>query len=430
MKLFQLLLFLISGALIAQNPVPGNSQKKPIALVGGTIHVGNGKVIDRSTIVFENGIITAIGNDAKIPQNADVIDVTGKAIYPSIIAPNAQFGLQEIGSLRPTNDMQETGMLNPNVRALVAFNTDSEVIPTIRGNGLLIGQIAPMGGVLSGQSSVMELDGWNWEDAAMKKDDGIWITWPGVFSRSFDFEEFKVKTKKNEKMADEIRELKQFFLEAKAYATLVKPSLTNLRFEAMKGLFDGSKQLFVRAIDGKEIFEAVKFSKELGIQKIVIVEAENPDLAIDLLKENNIPVILSGTHRLPNKNDEDVWYAYELPSKLKKAGVKVGMFYSDSFWRTRNLPFVAGNAAGHGLTPEEALEMITLTNAQILGIDKFVGSLEVGKQATIVVSEGDLLDMKTNKVIHAFIKGKKVDLDDKQKRLAKKFSEKYNIKTD
>jgi imidazolonepropionase-like amidohydrolase len=426
MKITNLFFCLICFSAFSQNPMPGSKQSKAILLSGGTIHVGNGQVLERSNILFENGVISAIGN-VTAPAGAEVIDVTGKSVYPSLIAPNSQAGLIEIESVRATNDMAEIGSINPNVHSYIAYNTDSELIPTIRANGILVSQVVPLGGVLSGQSSIIEQDGWNWEDATLKKDDGVWINWPGYYKRSFDFEEFKFKTSKNDKMAEEIRELKQYFMEAKAYAEIAKPTSLNIKFEAVKGLFNGSKSFFVNANDSKEVFEAVKFSKELGIKKIVIVGAENAEMAYDLLKSNNIPVLVTGTHRLPNYNDEDVWNPYKLPSNLKKAGLKVGMFYNESTWRTRNLPFVAGTAAGYGLNPEEALEMITKTNAEILGIDKQLGTLEVGKQATIVVSEGDILDMKTNKVILAFIRGKRVSLDDKQKRLGKKFAEKYEI---
>jgi imidazolonepropionase-like amidohydrolase len=430
MKFKVLILFLsVISIAKAQNPAPAQNQKQAIALIGGTIHVGNGKIIENGVIVFDNGIIKSIGEmNSPIPTNVEIIDVKGKSIYPGIIAPNAQVGLQEIGALRPTNDIAELGNMNPNVRALIAYNTDSEIIPTIRGNGVLIGQATPDGGIISGTSAIMEYDGWNWEDAVVKKDDGVWLSWPSYFSRSFDFEDFKVKTKKNDKKADELRELIQFFNEAKAYATLDKPDNINLKFEAMKGLFNASKTLFVRADYGKEIFEAIKFSKELGINKIVIVGAEQAELVLDLLKTNKIPVLVSPTHRLPTMPDDDVWKPYKLPATLMKAGILVGIYYTDEFYKTRNLPFIAGTAAGFGMTSEEALEMVTLNNAKILGIDKQVGSLEIGKHATLVVSKGDVLDMKSNTIELAFIRGKKIDLDDKQKRLNKKFSDKFGIK--
>ncbi len=428
-QLSLLSLLSLSFLSYAQNPAPASPQSKPIALVGATIHVGDGKIIQNGTIVFDKGIITAIG-EASInfdKANTEVINVSGKSVYPGIIAPAASAGLIEIESVRSTADQAEAGLFNPNVRALIAHNTDSEVIPTIRGNGVLIGQTTPEGGVIAGTSSVMEYDGWNWEDAALKKDDGIWLNYPTLIARQFSFEESKFIVKKNEKYIEQKNELHKFFADALAYTETKTPTSKNAKLDAMRGLFDGSKQLFIIADNGKEIIESVRLAQQYKIQKIVIVGGEEADLAIDFLKENNIPVIVAPTHRLPNTVDQAVWTQYKLPSKLMKAGILTGMFYTASSWRTRNLPFAAGTAAAFGMDKEDALKMITLNNAKILGIDKHVGTLEVGKHATIAVSAGDILDMKTNKVEYAFIRGKKIDLDDKQKRLNKKYVDKYGI---
>lgn len=425
------LLSLLSFSFLAfaQNPAPAPPQSKPIALVGATIHVGDGKIIQNGTIVFDKGIITAVG-DASTSFNktsTEVINVSGKSVYPGIIAPAALAGLVDIGSVRSTFDQSETGSFNPNIRTLIAHNTDSEVIPTIRGNGVLIGQTTPEGGIISGTSSVMEYDGWNWEDAALKKDDGIWLNYPTLISRQFSFEDLKFVVKKNEKYIEQKNDLHKFFADALAYAETVSPTTKNAKLEAMRGLFDGSKQLFIRTEYGKEIIESVRLAQQYKILKIIVVGGEEAELAIDFLKENNIPVIVAPTHRLPNTVDEDVWAPYKLPAKLMKAGILTGMFYTEEFYKTRNLPFVAGTSAAFGMDKEDALKMITLNNAKILGIDKQVGTLEVGKQATIAVSAGDILDMKTNKVEYAFIRGKKIDLDDKQKRLNKKYVDKYGI---
>ena len=427
--LLLLSIFFVKFSLKAQNPAPAPAQVKAIALVGGTIHVGDGKIIQNGTIIFDKGIITAIGdaNLAFDKSTTETINIAGKSVYPGIIAPAALVGLVEIGSVRSTFDQAETGQFNPNIRSLIAHNADSEIIPTVRGNGVLIGQTTPEGGIISGTSSIMEYDGWNWEDAALKKDDGVWLNYPTLIARQFSFEDFKFTTKKNEKYVEQKNELQSFFADALAYSEIALPNPKNAKLEAMKGLFDGSKKLFIRTNYGKEIIEASQMAQKYKVKNIVIVGGEEADLAIDFLKANNIPVIVSPTHRLPNTADEDVWNPYKLPARLMKAGVLTGMFYTEEFYKTRNLPFVAGTSAAFGLNKEEALQMITANNAKILGIEKQVGTLEVGKQATIAVSEGDILDMRTNKVIHAFIRGKKIDLDDKQKRLYKKFSDKYGI---
>ena len=429
-KYIYLLVFqLVTNAIFAQNQAAASPQTKAIALTGATIHTANGQVIENGVIVFNKGIITAVGGvgTAYDKTTTETIDLAGKSIYPGLISPANELGLTEIDAVRSTNDMAEIGGINPHVRALIAYNTDSELIPTVRSNGILITQATPQGEIVAGMSSIMQLDGWNWEDAALKKDDGIHINWVGYFKRDFDFNTFTVSTKKNEKRDEALREVDKTFNDAIAYIQ-TKPAVTNVKMEAMRGLFDGSKILYISADYGKEIIEAVQFAKAKGVKKIVIIGAEESLLAADFLKENNVPVIVSATHRLPNSADDDTDISYKLPYLLAQKGVLVGLGYIGLNWRTRNLPFLAGIVAGHGMDKEEALKLITANNAKILGIDKMVGTLEVGKHATLIVSAGDVLDMRTAKVEHAFIQGRKVDLDDKQKRLYRKYSEKYGTK--
>jgi imidazolonepropionase-like amidohydrolase len=429
-KYIYLLVFqLLTNTIFAQNQAAGSPQTKAIALTGATIHTANGQVIPNGVIVFNKGLITVIGaaGTAYDKANTETIDLTGKSIYPGLISPSNELGLTEIDAVRSTNDMAEIGGINPHVRALIAYNTDSELIPTVRSNGVLITQATPQGEIVAGMSSIMQLDGWNWEDAALKKDDGIHINWVGYFKRDLDFATFTATTKKNDKRDEMLREIDKTFNDAIAYSQ-AKPTVTNVKMEAMKGLFDGTKNLYINADYGKEIIEAVQFAKSKGVKKIVIIGGEESLLAADFLKENNIPVIVSATHRLPNSADDDTDISYKLPYLLAQKGVLVGLGYIGLNWRTRNLPFLAGTVAGHGMDKEDALKLITANNAKILGIDKMVGTLEVGKHATLIVSAGDVLDMRTAKVEHAFIQGRKVDLDDKQKRLYRKYSEKYGTK--
>jgi imidazolonepropionase-like amidohydrolase len=420
---------LISGA-IAQNPAPAKSQSKPIILTGATIHIGNGQVIENGAVAFDKGIITQIGPAWIINDNgSEVIDVKKKHIYPGIISLNTTVGLQEIASVRATLDFDEVGQINPHVRALVAYNTDSEVIPTLRGNGVLVSQSVPQGGAISGSSSVFYSDGWNWEDAVLKKDDGIWLTWPPFLSSTFNYDDFTVSVKRNEKRQEMLDLFKSTFSDARAYSEITNPSPVNLRLAAMKPLFDGSANLYIRADYAKDIIEAIKFAKEAGVKKLVIVGGDESYKVAAFLKENNVPVVLNPTHRLPGRVDENVYMPYELPGLLHKAGVKVAVTYADEWWRTRNLAFLAGTSSGFGnVAPEEALQFITRNAAEIVGADKEVGTLEKGKQASLIVSDGDILDMRGNVVSMVFIKGGKVDLDDKQKRLYEKYKEKYGKK--
>jgi imidazolonepropionase-like amidohydrolase len=422
-------LILISQCIMAQNPAAGKSVAGVTVFTNAKIFVGNGREINNGSLVIENGKITSVseGDVSANYASAKKINVSGKHIYPGLISPVNSLGLTEIASVRTTSDFQEVGQLNSNVRALIAYNTDSEVIPTVRSNGVLITQATPEGGLISGRSSVMYLDGWNWEDALLKADDGVWLNWPSKMTTSFDFTTGTREAKKNENYQTTVEELNKFFAQAKLLA-IENNEYDNLKLSAMNGVLKGNDRLYIQIENDKEALDAISFCIAQQIKFPVIVGAVYSETAINALKENNVPIIIPSTHRLPAKADSDVWEAYKLPAKLFGKGVLVGMHYNDSYWRTRNLPFVAGTAVGHGLTKAQALSMITINNAKILGIDKEVGTLEVGKHATFIVSEGDILDMRTAKVTQAFIKGAEVSLDDKQKRLAEKYNSKYGIK--
>jgi imidazolonepropionase-like amidohydrolase len=219
--------------------------------------------------------------------------------------------------------------------------------------------------------------------------------------------------------------IEQFFKEAKAYS-LSSPSEKNLRYESTNGLFDGSKKLYVHCDYVKEIVAAVNFCKKYGM-KMVLVGGDDSWIVADMLKDNNIPVILGRIHSLPPREDDDADLPYKLPYLLKKAGVEYALSI-DGSWPIRNLAFMGGTSAGYGLTKEEALMSITSAPAKILGIDKTVGTLETGKDATFFISTGDALDMKTQTIEMAFIRGKEISLDNVQKQLYVKYKNKYSLK--
>ena len=426
--LYTFLLLLWAGTAFAQPPTPGKPQSAAIVLKGATIHTGTGQVIENGSLVFENGKITQVGTSVTTPAGAEIIDITGKQVYPGLILPNTTLGLVEVGAVRATRDYAEVGNINPNVRSLVAYNADSELLPVTRSNGILLVQATPQDGVVSGTSSIMQLDAWNWEDAAYRTDDGIHLNWPRMFRVTGFFSENPGEIQKNENRPKVITELEMTFTDALAYGKNPAPETKNLKLEAMRGLFDGSKNLYLHADYGKEIIEAVKFAQKQGVKKIVVVGGEEAHLAAGFLKENNIPVLLNSLHRLPNRSGDDIDLAFKLPFLLKQAGVLVGLTYSggsQEYSSARNLPFLAGNAVPYGLSKEEALQTVTANTAKILGIDDRTGTLEPGKDANIVVSTGDLLDMKSSQVEYAFIQGRKVVLEDRHKKLYKRFSDKY-----
>jgi imidazolonepropionase-like amidohydrolase len=417
-------LFFLTSSLFAQAPAPAPAQKMPLLIQGATIHIGNGQVIEKGDIRIENGKITYIGVSQQVStMDAEVIRADGKHVYPGLILLNTVLGLTEINAVRATVDEGETGGITPHVRSIIAYNTDSEVIPVTRSNGILLAQVTPQGGLVSGTSSVVQLDAWNWEDAAFKTDEGLHINWVSMFQRP-NFFSGETTIRKNERRKEILQQADNLFKEAYGYAQIANPSPINARLEAMKGLYDGSKKLYIHTDHAKEIMEAVKFAQDNKVKNIVLVGGYQAYMITDFLKNNNIAVILNHTFNLPQRIDDDVDLPYKLPFLLQKAGVKFALGYEENHTQARNLPFAAGLAAGHGLTKEEALTSITLSPAQILGIADRTGSLEKGKDGTLVISEGDILDMRTSRVTHALIQGRKINLDDRHKRLYEKFKNK------
>lgn len=418
---------LLSIAVRAQNPVPAPAQSESILIMNGTAHLGNGEVIENSAIGIENGKLILVADATRIRLDKSkykkTINAAGKHVYPGLIDCNSNLGLTEIDLVRATRDYYEVGQMNPNVRSVIAYNTDSKIQPTVRSNGVLLAQIVPQGGMISGQSSVVELDGWNWEDAAYKLDDGIHLNWPQMYIyKSTPENEDNQRTRMNK----ELDALESFFRDAKAYALESSPAEKNVRLEAMRGLFDGKKKLYVHCDYVKEIIAAIDLTKRYQL-KMVLVGGADAYRVTDMLKQNNIPVILGRTHSLPPREDDDVDLPYKLPALLKQAGILFAISM-DGSWQARNLSFNAGTGVAYGLTKEEALMSITLNAAKVLGIDNTVGSLEEGKDGSLIISSGDILDMRTNNVEHAFIRGKEINLDNIQKQLYRKYVDKYGLK--
>jgi imidazolonepropionase-like amidohydrolase len=412
-----------------------DAQNKSIVITNGTLHIGNDSVIQNAIIGIRNGKITEVIDASKskveLGNYDEKIDATGKHIYPAFIAPNSTLGLTEIEAVRATNDFRETGVSLPNVRSLIAYNTDSKIIPTVRTNGVLLAQITPRGGLISGTSSVLMLDGWNWEDAAYKVDEGIHINWPRMQTRNWNDNELNFgATEKNKEYTKQVDELKKIFSEAYAYNELDTKEEKNLRFESMAGLFNGNQNLYIHANNVKEIIEAVNFSKQFAIKNTVIVGGKDSWMITDLLKENNISVIVNRVHDLPEKAEEDIDLPFKLPYLLQKAGILFCLNNEGDMeaMGTRNLPFMAGTAAAYGLTKEQALKAITSNTAKILGIDKTTGTIQVGKDANLFISTGDALDMRGNNLTDAFVKGNRIDLNNEQQELYEKYKKKYGLK--
>lgn len=410
----------------AQRIVPAPTQQTAISITGGTVHIGNGQVISNGVVVFSSGKIIYTGPASGAPSIPDMktIRAEGKEIYPGLIAANTQLGLNEIEMVRATNDYAETGSYNPGVRSLIAYNTDSKVIPTVRSNGILLAQPTPVGGVISGTSSIVQLDAWNWEDAQYRADDGIHLNWPGYFS--FQFKDNVASVTASDQFEKQVTEIRQYFTQAKAYNEAVSHKEKNINFEAMTGLFNGSKKLFVHCDNVREIINAVQFAGDYSL-KLVIVGGSESYQCMDLLKEKNVAIILGNPHSLPGHEDDEVELPYETAGMLSKAGVSYCLSVY-GYWQIRNLPFMAGTSAAFGVSKEDALKSVTSSVAEILGIGDRTGTLEAGKDANIIVSTGDVLDMKSSNVELAFIQGRQINLDNSQKQLNEIYLQKYGLK--
>ncbi|WP_142785868.1 amidohydrolase family protein [Changchengzhania lutea] len=428
-KNYKILILLVaccmSFSIFAQEKLAIKSKSEPVILVGGTLHIGTGKVMQNAAIGFENGKISIVDKleNTKIDNSVyNVIDVSGKHIYPGFILLNSLIGIEEISGVPHSNDRNEEGRINPNLNTAFAFKSDSEFLPVLRFNGILTVETAPRGGMVSGTSSVMKLDGRNWEESLYQFGTGIHLNWPSSSRTSYDAATHTRRSNPNKNYSANVTELKNLFTQAIAYGKQ-EDRKPNLKLEAFQGLFNGTQSLFIHAVEPKEIIESIQVSKKTGIEHVVLISAESTLLVVDFLRKNNIPVILPPTHSVPSREDMDYDLRYKLPYLLSKEGIVVAISHQGMLSTSRNLPFYAGVAAAFGLDKEEALKTISLNAAKILRIDNTLGSLEVGKDATLFVSTGDALDIRTNKLTHTFIQGKNITLEGKQQKQYKQYSE-------
>ena len=417
----------LTVALCAQIPAP--PQFQPIYLVGGTIHTGDGRVIPNGVIGFRDGKITVVTTrDAFREDTAQgkIINVEGKHLYPGLIALNTTLGLREIDAVRATRDEREVGELNPNVRAIIAYNVDSKIIPTVRSNGILLAQIVPQGPVVPGLSSVVQLDGWTWEEAAYAVDNGLHVVWPLASRIQRRDHSRSPHTKQRKDWAQErFRKIKKLFDDARLYCQASKPRQINLKLAAVCEVLRGRRRLFVHTNDAKGILSAVEFFKAYGIRPIIVGGAQ-ADRVIDVLKRDSIPVVVTGTHRMPPQADAPIDHPYTLPATLYRHHILFAIAAGGT-WMQRNLPFHVGTAIAYGLPYEEGVKAVTSNAAKILGIDDRCGMLAPGYDATLIVCAGDLFNPATSIVEMAFLQGQQVDLTDMHKQLYQKYLIRYGL---
>lgn len=414
----------------ASDQIPAKRQERPIAIVGATIHTVSGPVIGNGTVVFDGGRITAVGAGVTVPDAAEVIRAPGKHVYPGLISADTYIGLTEIGAVRASNDFAESGRINPNARAEAAWNPDSEIIPVTRANGITLAVTAPRGGLIAGTGAVMMMDGWTWEDMTLKAPAALYLHWPSMtISRSPWMQQSEEEQKKAREKA--LQEVTATFRDARAYRTARKaqgakgvPVMdTDLRWEAMIPVLEGTVPVVVWASEVQQIQAAVAWAEQEGV-RLIIGGGHDAWRVTDLLKSRNIPVLAGGIHRLPSRRFEPYDTPFTLPLKLHQAGVRFAIISQDEAPHERSLPFQAATAAAYGLPREEALRSLTLYPAEIFGVADRVGSIEPGKDATLILTSGDPLEI-TTVVEMEFIQGKKIDLTSRHTGLYDKYREKY-----
>ena len=418
-----------AGVAWAGPEIPGKPQNHPVALIGGTIHVVSGPAVEGGTILFEKGKITAIGKDVAIPPDADRIDIAGKHVYPGLIHAYSGLGLVEIDGVRATKDFIESGRINPSAKAQIAFNPDSELIPVARSSGVLLALSVPQGGLVAGQSALMMLDGWTYEDMTLKAPVAVHVNWPHLTTSAARWQDDESEgplPDRNELLED----LRKVFRDARAYAQAKEAGSgangppADLRLEALGPVLARRTPLFVLADEIRQIQSAVAFAQREKL-RLAIVGGYDAPRCVELLKKHDVPVVVSRVPRLPMRRSDAYDDAFTLPERLRQAGVKFCIAGADRFQASSvgNLPYGAGMAAAHGLPRDVALRSITLSVAEILGVADRVGSLDTGKDATLIVADGDILETPTH-VQRAYIQGRPVDLANRHKRLWEKYQEK------
>ncbi len=427
-------MFVITIGITAQKPTPAAKQTKSIRIYNVKIHVGNGTLIQDGEVGFVNGKFDRVNDNSKthlISNSYDInIDGGGKHLYPGFILTNSTIGLREIDAVRATLDYDEAGDITPEVRAITTYSTDSKIIPTIRFNGVLIAQSTPRYGLISGQSSIVQLDAWNWEDAAIKMEDGLHINWPNrnmmIYpSKSETDDENALRKKRN----ITIGKIKDIMDRTLTYMKEAQHEVYNGKCEALKGLFTGEKTLYLHVNAEKDIIESVTYFESIGVKKIVLVGAYEAYKIIDFIQQHHLSLMIDRIHELPKTDDEDVKLPYRMAKILWDAGILFTFSHDGDMevMGSRNLPFNAGTTVAYGLEPEQAVQLITLNAAKILGIDQQLGSIEVGKDATFFISNGDALDMMTNNLALAYINGRQIELKNSQYYLYEMYMGKYGL---
>ncbi|MCA0445670.1 MAG: amidohydrolase family protein [Bacteroidetes bacterium] len=433
MKTFLLTLFCLTANSVFAHDFPASpKQTKPIALVGGTIHTLTGETIENGTVLFENGKITRIGKTIDLPAGTEIIQVTGKQVWPAILAPASVLGLREIDAVRQTNDQAEMGSNNADVRAEIGYNTDSELIPVARANGIGYNLTIPVGGLIAGHAALMKLNGWTWEETLVKKNAGLVVNWPQMSVREAPWITTSAEDQKKQ-IQKNLEELKSVFNEARAYQKAKKSALSenhayDSKWEGFLSVLEKKEPVIVSADELNQIVAAVQFFREQDVNMILLGGKEGYK-CLDVLKSNQIPVLIGSVFSMPGNRDDDFDISYKTAKLYHDAGIPFAITNLNSDMtgsesNLRNLPHEAGYSVGFGLPHDEGFKAISLYPAQILGVADRIGSLEVGKDASIMVTDGDPLEVISN-VEFLFIDGAKIELKSHHTVLRDKYEERW-----
>jgi imidazolonepropionase-like amidohydrolase len=389
-----------------------------------------GAVIERGAVLIRDGKIAEVGARVAAPSNAKVIDATGLSVYPGLIDCGTSLGLTEIGSIQETRDTTELGDFNPHMRAIVAVQPHSELIPVSRANGITTAITRPSGRMVSGQAALINLDGWTWQEMTVKAPAAMAMEYPRApRGRGAAFIQAAAAANVAQLRERQLTALRQKLEDAQAYAKAKEARAIDKSLparpvdhvlEALIPVVKGELPVLMVANNEREIKGAVEIADKFKL-KLIISGAEDAWKVAPQLKEKNIPVIIGPVTDLPNNEDADYDVNFSHAGKLSKAGVRFA-FQTDDAAYVRSLPYEAGTSAAFGLPKDEALKAVTIYPAQIFGVDKLLGSIEVGKMANLIVTDGDPLEFKTS-VKHMFINGKPVDLSSRHTKLYDKFKD-------
>jgi imidazolonepropionase-like amidohydrolase len=387
-------------------------------------------VIENGTVLVDGARITAVGSALRAPAGARVVDCRGKHVYPGFIHANTMLGLQEISTITGSDDTQETGNLNPNQRAEVMYNPDSDFLPVARLNGITSALVIPGGGAVRGTSAVMSLDGWTQEDITLRAPVALHVQWPAMsVSRAWwdtrsDEEQIKARDQAVQAITDAFEEARAWWKARDAEGRSGVPRHEgDVRWEAMRRALNGDIPVAFHCDALAQIQAVLRFCDTQGIKRVILVGGYDAWRVADELKRRDIAVVVAGVLSLPNRAYEPYDEATSVPARLARAGVRFCIADEGGGGgaaNARNLPHHAAMAVAFGLPVDEALKAVTLYPAQILGIADRTGSIEVGKLADLQVTDGDPLLVATH-CEQVLVKGRMVPMESRQTRLLQKY---------